>query len=123
MTVEQVLSMIPDGTADSVNCNDYAMVMQACCEDCSPPPPSTSGNEVDTTTITIIAIVSAAVVCIAIVVAVVVLKKKQALPSPGIPLHDIDSSQSSPGPRGAKFDPNTGQPIPKFNPVTGVQNW
>jgi hypothetical protein len=24
---------------------------------------------------------------------------------------------------GAKFDPNTGQPIPKFDPSTGEQNW
>ena len=24
---------------------------------------------------------------------------------------------------GAKFDPNTGQPIPKFDPNTGKQNW
>ena len=24
---------------------------------------------------------------------------------------------------GAKFDPNTGQPIPKFDPTTGKQNW
>ena len=26
-------------------------------------------------------------------------------------------------PRGARFDPQTGQPIPKFDPITGVQNW
>ena len=25
--------------------------------------------------------------------------------------------------KGAKFDPNTGQPIPKFDPTTGAQNW
>ena len=24
---------------------------------------------------------------------------------------------------GARFDPNTGQPIPKFDPMTGKQNW
>ena len=24
---------------------------------------------------------------------------------------------------GAKFDPETGQPIPKFDPETGKQNW
>ena len=26
-------------------------------------------------------------------------------------------------PTGARFDPNTGRPIPKFDPQTGVQNW
>ena len=26
-------------------------------------------------------------------------------------------------PFGAKFDPNTGKPIPKFDPETGKQNW
>ena len=27
------------------------------------------------------------------------------------------------GALGARFDPNTGQPIPKFDPTTGKQNW
>ena len=26
-------------------------------------------------------------------------------------------------PAGSKFDPNTGAPIPKFDPYTGKQNW
>jgi hypothetical protein len=26
-------------------------------------------------------------------------------------------------PFGAKFDPQTGQPLPKFDPMTGHQNW
>ena len=26
-------------------------------------------------------------------------------------------------PQGARFDPQTGKPIPKFDPMTGVQNW
>ena len=118
----------------SVNCNDYSLVQYSCCESCSPPPPA-SGNEEDNT-VTIIAIVAAAAVCIvvAIIVAVVVLKKKQAPPSTGtavaqgISMPDVGVSVSSTvpnrlGPRGAKFDPNTGQPIPKFDPETGKQNW
>ena len=133
MTVEQARSLItPEiitAVATNGGCNSYALVQHSCCERCSPPPPPpfppppASGNEEDNT-VTIIAIVAAAVVFIAIIVAVVVLKKKQALPSTGTATPNIHhSSQSSVGPRGAKFDPNTGQPIPKFDPVTGVQNW
>ena len=143
MTVEQVRSMIPADSAASVSCDDYALVRHACCESCRPPPPpppppppvgmpASRNEEEDNTdnTVTIIAIVAATVVCIAIIVAVVVLTKRQALASTGTATQGIHSSQSGlefstiPNrPRGAKFDPNTGQPIPKFDPATGVQNW
>ena len=34
----------------------------------------------------------------------------------------VQASQATPA-FGAKFDPMTGQPIPKFDPMTGRQNW
>ena len=40
-----------------------------------------------------------------------------AVPVPSMP------AEVTPQPSGAMFDPNTGQPIPKFDPVTGAQNW
>ncbi|KAL6076110.1 SH3 domain-containing protein [Balamuthia mandrillaris] len=45
------------------------------------------------------------------------------------PVNAAPSSSSSAGgggqtfPFGTKFNPNTGEPIPKFDPHTGRQNW
>jgi len=44
-----------------------------------------------------------------------------AQPAVGVPTQQAQA-QAAP-PQGAKFDPQTGQPIPKFDPTTGVQNW
>jgi hypothetical protein len=52
-------------------------------------------------------------------------KSQQSVTAPG----QVGLDRGSPNtgqrqaPTGAKFDPNTGRPIPKFNPQTGVQNW
>ena len=35
----------------------------------------------------------------------------------------FDPETGKPIPKGNKFDPETGKPIPKFDPETGVQNW
>jgi hypothetical protein len=52
-------------------------------------------------------------------------KSQQSVTAPGQVGLDLGSPNTGQrqAPTGAKFDPNTGRPIPKFNPQTGVQNW
>ena len=49
-------------------------------------------------------------------------------PETGAPLPKFDPATGKQNwfddaPQGNRFDPKTGQPIPKFDPATGKQNW
>ena len=51
-----------------------------------------------------------------------VTRVKRAIPTE-VALSTSPSAAISSTISGAKFNPNTGQPIPKFDPQTGKQNW
>ena len=51
-----------------------------------------------------------------------VTRVKRAVPTE-VALSTSPSAAISSTISGAKFNPNTGQPIPKFDPQTGKQNW
>ena len=62
-----------------------------------------------------------------IIIIVIICKKKRPppLPSQPVPQNQVELG-NAPVPQsqfGAKFDAKTGQPIPKFDPATGKQNW
>ena len=99
------------------------------------------GGDGGGSTVIIIAVIIGAIVIIGVIAVMVKLRRKStkvaqvgaAQPQPAtnpatnmpvmaVPVPSMPA-EVTPQPSGAMFDPNTGQPIPKFDPVTGAQNW